>query len=90
MFKILEQVFGVVFTNKIRLIMADKKRSLPVEVIKSFMEWYAKSFRKGGDIMKFYLIIAPFFNLFLFSGFFAFVFILISDFVLFRIVTNND
>jgi len=90
MIKLLEQVFGVVFTNKIRIIIANNKRSILIEVVSSFIEWYIKTFQKGGDIMRFYLIISPFFNLFLFYSFFEFVFILILDFIVFRIVTNNE
>lgn len=89
MFKFLEQVFGVVFTNKIRLLVWDKKRSLPVAIAKSLLEWYLKIFREGNDAMQFYLIMAVVANLFILSGFFAFIAIAISDFILFRIITRK-
>ena len=84
MFKIIEAIFGVVVANKLRMLVGDTKRNPFVSIGKAFLEGYTIWFKTSDDKVKFYLIIAPFFNLFVFSGFFAFVLIMASNFYIFK------
>jgi hypothetical protein len=89
MFKILEKVLGVIATNKLRILCGETKRNPFAAIATEFVKGYSKVFTQGGDMMKFYLIIAPFFNLFMFSGFFAFLFIMGSNFYIFRLAFSK-
>ncbi len=67
MFKIIEAIFGTVAANKLRIMFGDTKRNPFTVLFLAFIEGYKALFKDSGDKMKFYLIIAPFFNLFLFT-----------------------
>lgn len=89
MFKIIEAILGVVAANKLRILCSETKRNPFAAIAMEFVKGYSKAFTQGSDVMKFYLIIAPFFNLFMLSGFFAFLFIMGSNFYIFRMVFSK-
>lgn len=84
---IADQIFGVVLVNKFIIAMANGKPL--AKMAKLFAENYMKLFKEGSEGMKAYLLLAPIVNMFLFAGFFSFVFIALSDLYLLRKVLNK-
>lgn len=87
----LEKIFWVVTANKIRIFIQNnvKKYSIIAKII-LFGTKYKKVFKSSSNEWKYFLIIWPFLNVFLFSSFFAFIIIIISNFILYNKIENEE
>lgn len=100
MYKILVKLLGQVSMNKILCMTQDiispegkEKLSFVKKVLivsKLFYGSWLNIVRYSEPPMQFYMVSAPFLNLFLLSGFFPFVMTMISNYVFFRIVMNKE
>lgn len=87
MLQIIEIIFGVPFTNKLRIALGNTQRSPFTQMFLSFADVVKKRWINGGSIIRFLMVVVPILNLFyLFSGVFTMFFLLFVDFCLFRYI----
>ena len=77
----LDKIFWIITANKIRIFIWKNKI---LTSLNSFILNYIKTFKSSWDNWKFYLVVWPILNLFLFSWFFPFLIIIISDFIIIK------
>ena len=77
----LDKIFWVVTANKIRLFISNNKI---LNNIVTFVKNYWIVFGKSSDQWKWYLIIWPVLNIFIFSWFFPFIIIMFSNFIIYN------
>lgn len=82
----LDKIFWTVQVNKIRRYIQKYKilRFFELQIWK-----YKDTFKKSNDNWKYYLIFWPILNIFIFSWFFAFVIIMISNFIIFNKINQK-
>lgn len=89
MWKILDIIFGTVAVNRIRLRIGNTKRNPLTQLAIQFKENYLAEWNTRGEFGKFFLVVLPLTNLFIFSGVFSFLLIITIDFFFFRYIINS-
>lgn len=99
--KILANIFGQVLVNRATIITSEavgeerlskfrKTKKIASEYLALFIGNWLKIASQGKPAMTFYIVCAPFLNLFIFSGFFPFLITMVSNYAFFRIVMNKE
>lgn len=75
----LDKIFWIVLANKIRLFIQNNSKW---KFLFNFYNKYIRLYKNSNIEWKYYLITWPLFNIFIFSWFFPFLIILISNFII--------